>query len=222
MSAWKRLFGFKESGKSADTPAAAPAPAPEPTPAEPEAPAGWFGRLRKGLSRSSQALSTGITDIFTKRKLDAASLEDLEDILISADLGADMAGRVTAAIGRGRYEKGIEPEEVKRILAEELTRVLKPVEKPLSFSGQARPFVILGRNPLLAFLGSGAMARLIYSVITVPSGGESVPVQRVIYERLYASWLEPRNASLLFAVSFVLVWIAALAVLHRKRVILKV
>jgi predicted acyltransferase len=85
-----------------------------------------------------------------------------------------------------------------------------------------KPFLILGRNPLLAFLGSGAMARLIYSVITVPSGGESVPVQRVIYERFYASWLEPRNASLLFAVSFVLVWIAALGVLHRKRVILKV
>jgi len=130
MSAWKKLFGRKDT---AEQPVAE---APEPS-------AGWFGRLRQGLSRSSQALSTGITDIFTKRRLDAASLDDLEDILISADLGADMAGRVTAAIGKGRYDKGIDPEEVKRILADELTKVLKPVEKPLNFSGQAKPFVIL-------------------------------------------------------------------------------
>jgi predicted acyltransferase len=85
-----------------------------------------------------------------------------------------------------------------------------------------KPFVVLGQNPLLAFLGSGAMARLIYSVITVPSAGENVPIQRVIYEGLFASWLEPRIASLLFAVSFVIVWIGVLSVLHRKRVILKV
>jgi predicted acyltransferase len=84
------------------------------------------------------------------------------------------------------------------------------------------PFEVFGVNPLLAFIGSGMMARLIYSVIQVPSGGEAVPVQRVIYETLYASWLAPRNASLLFAVTFVLFWVALLWLLYRQRVYLRV
>ncbi len=84
------------------------------------------------------------------------------------------------------------------------------------------PFEVFGVNPLLAFIGSGMMARLIYSVIQVPHGGETVPVQRVIYETLYASWLAPRNASLLFAVTFVLFWVALLWILYRQRVYLRV
>ncbi len=84
------------------------------------------------------------------------------------------------------------------------------------------PFVVFGVNPLLAFIGSGAMARLIYSVIQVPYHGETVPVQRVTYETLFASWLEPRNASLLFAVTFVLFWAALLWIFHRRRVYLRV
>jgi predicted acyltransferase len=84
------------------------------------------------------------------------------------------------------------------------------------------PLVVFGVNPLVAFVGSGMMARLIYSVIRVPYGGESVPIQRVTYETLFASWLAPRNASLLFAVTFVLIWAAILWTLHRRRVYLRV
>jgi predicted acyltransferase len=84
------------------------------------------------------------------------------------------------------------------------------------------PFVVFGVNPLVAFVGSGMMARLIYSVIRVPYRGETVPVQRVTYEALFASWLAPRNASLLFAVTFVLLWAALLWILHRQRVYLRV
>lgn len=103
---------------------------------------GWFGRLREGLAKSSGALSTGISGIFTKRKLDSATLEELEDVLLRADLGIDVAARITKAVGQGRYDREIEPEEVRRILATEITQLLKPVEVPLAFGGQ-KPFVIL-------------------------------------------------------------------------------
>jgi predicted acyltransferase len=92
----------------------------------------------------------------------------------------------------------------------------------LGWKRWATPLVVFGVNPLVAFVGSGMMARLIYSVIRVPYGGETVPVQRVTYETLFASWLAPRNASLLFAVTFVLIWAAILWILHRRRVYLRV
>jgi predicted acyltransferase len=92
----------------------------------------------------------------------------------------------------------------------------------LGLTWWTRPWAWFGMNPMIAFVGSGMMARLIYSVITVPQGGERVPVQRVIYDNFYASWLAPRNASLLFAVTFVLLWAGILGVLHRKRIFFKV
>lgn len=86
-----------------------------------------------------------------------------------------------------------------------------------------RPFVIFGINPILAFVGSGLMARLIYSVIRVDYDGATVPIQGAIYRSAYLSWIgDPRLASLLFAVSFVLLWLAILTPLHRRGVILKV
>ena len=88
--------------------------------------------------------------------------------------------------------------------------------------GWTRPFVIYGVNPFLAFLGSGALARLIYSVITIPVGGTRVSLERVIAGTLFESWLPPRLASLAFAVSFVLVWLGVLTVLYRRNIILKV
>ena len=86
----------------------------------------------------------------------------------------------------------------------------------------ARPFVVFGVNPILAFVGSGLMARLIYSVISVERDGTRVPLQRVIYEAAFASWLAPRDASLIFALSFVLFWFAVLTVLYRRGIFLKV
>jgi fused signal recognition particle receptor len=113
--------------------------------APPEAPpqANWWSRLRQGLSRTSSSLTTGITELFTKKKLDAATLEDLEDILIQADLGVDTAARVAKAVGAGRYEKGVTPEAVRAILAREVGAALAPVAKPLVVDGAAKPFVLL-------------------------------------------------------------------------------
>lgn len=149
-------------------------PAPEPErPVAPLQPAAsnWLDRLREGLSKSSRSLSTGITDIFTKRRLDAEALQDLEDILISADLGLDTASRVTAALGQGRYEKEIDPREVRRILAREVAKVLEPVEVPFRFSEGKKPFVILvvgvngsGKTTTIGKLGAIAV-REGYSVM---------------------------------------------------------
>ena len=92
----------------------AEAPAPVSVAAAPPAPKlSWLQRLRLGLSRSSTTIARGVTDIFTKRKLDAASLDDLEDVLIQADLGVAAASRIREAVGHGRYERGIDPDEVK-------------------------------------------------------------------------------------------------------------
>ena len=85
----------------------------------------------------------------------------------------------------------------------------------------ARPFLPFGVNPLLAFLGSGLMAKLMGSLVTVEIAGELVPVQAVVYRTGFASWLAPRDASLAFAVAFVVVWWALLAPLARRGVILK-
>ena len=122
---------------------AAPLPiaAPEPEAAQPKR--SWWRRLREGLSRTSSALATGIGDLFSKRKLDAATLEDLEDILIQADLGLETSARIAKAVGEGRYEKQIEPDEVKAILAREVEAILTPVAVPLTIDATKKPFVIL-------------------------------------------------------------------------------
>jgi fused signal recognition particle receptor len=103
----------------------------------------WWQRLKQGLAKTASSVSDGITSLFTKRKLDAGMLEDLEDILIQADLGIDVAARIAATVGKGRYDKEIEPEEVKAILATEVSKVLTPVALPLVVDGTKSPFVIL-------------------------------------------------------------------------------
>jgi predicted acyltransferase len=85
-----------------------------------------------------------------------------------------------------------------------------------------KPFVVFGMNPILAFVGSGVMARLIYTLIKVPYQGKSVALQTAIYQSAFASWLEPKNASLAFAVCFVSLWYAVVYVLYRKQIFLKV
>jgi fused signal recognition particle receptor len=119
---------------------AAAVAAPEPAPAPKVS---WWQKLKSGLSRTASSVSEGITGLFTKRKLDADTLEELEDLLIQADLGIDVAARISAAVGKGRYDKEIEPEEVKAILAEEVAKVLAPVAKPLVLDGAHKPYVLL-------------------------------------------------------------------------------
>jgi len=116
-------------------------PAPEPFTEEERR--NWAARLAAGLSRSSSALGRGIFDIFAKRKLDADALDDLEDILIQSDLGLGPARRIREAIAKGRYDKGIEADEVRRLLAEEVERTLTPVARPLVLDASKKPFVVL-------------------------------------------------------------------------------
>ena len=103
---------------------------------------GFFARLRDGLKRTTSGISDGITSIFTKKKLDATSIEELEELLIRADLGAGLAAEISAAVGKGRYDKEIAPDEVRAILAGEIARVLEPAEQTLEDTTH-RPFVVL-------------------------------------------------------------------------------
>jgi fused signal recognition particle receptor len=102
----------------------------------------WWQRLSGGLKRTSSSIGGAISDLVSKRKLDAAMLDDLEEMLIRADLGVDVAAKISAAIGDGRYDKAISPDEVKAVVAAEVEKVLAPVAKPLVIEG-AKPFIIL-------------------------------------------------------------------------------
>ena len=132
------LFGglFSRGSASVVEPAPTAAVAPEPKRT-------WWRRLRAGLARSSSAIGEGIASIFTKRKLDSAMLDELEDVLVQADLGLATATRIREAVGKGRYDKEISPDEVKEILAAEVERVLTPVALPLTIDESRKPFVIL-------------------------------------------------------------------------------
>jgi predicted acyltransferase len=85
-----------------------------------------------------------------------------------------------------------------------------------------KPFVIYGMNPMVAFVGSAVMARLIYSILKVQLDGQSVSLQAAIYRTAFASWLAPKNASLAFAVAFVAFWLLILGLLHRKKIYFRV
>src|SRR6201747_1324452 len=103
---------------------------------------GWFGRLTGGLKRSSASLGAAIADLVTKGPMDPAKLDMIQDALVRADLGYDLAHRVTKVISEGVYSQGITPDEVKAVVAAEVAKILEPVAKPLVI-GDARPFVIL-------------------------------------------------------------------------------
>ncbi len=158
---FRRWFGGGEQ------PSAAPAPeAPPPVAAAEEPRPGWWSRLKKGLARSSSQLGQGIVDLFTKRKLDAAALEDLEDVLVRADLGVAAATRICEAVGKGRYDKEIAPDEIRAILAAEVEKTLAPVARPFVLDETKKPFVILvagvngsGKTTTIGKLGAKFSAR---------------------------------------------------------------
>jgi fused signal recognition particle receptor len=102
----------------------------------------WWQRLSGGLKRTSASIGTAISDLVTKRRLDAAMVDEIEEVLIRADLGVDNAMRIAAAVGEGRYDQAITPEEVKAVLAGEVEKVMAAVAKPLVVEN-AKPFVIL-------------------------------------------------------------------------------
>src|ERR1700716_2084044 len=103
----------------------------------------WWRRLSGGPKRTSTSLGTAVADLVTKRKLDRAMLEDIEDVLLRADLGTEVAARISAAVGVGRYDKTISADDVKSVIATEVEKVLTPVAKPLVIDPAQKPFVIL-------------------------------------------------------------------------------
>jgi fused signal recognition particle receptor len=103
----------------------------------------WWRRLSIGLKRTSSSIGTAVADLVTKRKLDPAMLEDIEDVLLRADLGTEVSGRIAVAVGVGRYDKAISADEVKAVVASEVEKVLSPVAKPLVIDETRKPFVIL-------------------------------------------------------------------------------
>src|SRR5215471_13709107 len=97
----------------------------------------WWQRLSAGLKRTSSSIGGAIADLVTKRKLDDATLEELEEVLIRADLGVANAAKITLAVGEGRYDKSVSADEVKQILADEVEKIMAPVAQPLALDGVA-------------------------------------------------------------------------------------
>jgi fused signal recognition particle receptor len=104
---------------------------------------GWLARLRAGLSRTSSRLAAGIGDIVSKRRLDQDTLDRLEELLITADLGVATAARLTANLARDRFGKEVSDEEVRTALADDVAKILAPVASRLSPDPAHRPHVIL-------------------------------------------------------------------------------
>jgi fused signal recognition particle receptor len=104
---------------------------------------GFFSRLKEGLSRSTQKLGSSITAVFTKRKLDDAALDELEELLIAADLGPAVAARVIEAFRRTRFGTDVTDEEIKAALSAEITTILEPVARPLEIDASRAPHVVL-------------------------------------------------------------------------------
>jgi fused signal recognition particle receptor len=103
----------------------------------------WWKRLSAGLKRTSSSIGGAVAALVTKRKLDRAMLDDIEDVLLRADLGTEVAARIAEAVGKGRYDKDVSAEDVTTIVATEVEKVLSPVAQPLTIDTAHKPFVIL-------------------------------------------------------------------------------
>lgn len=104
---------------------------------------GFLQKLGFGLKKSSTQITTGLSDIFTKKKLDSATLEELEELLIGADLGVSAAMHIVGEFARQKQDKDITEAEIRAALAEQIKQILLPCEQTLNFSAATKPFVIL-------------------------------------------------------------------------------
>ncbi|AQT04772.1 signal recognition particle-docking protein FtsY [Acetobacter persici] len=122
---------------------------------------GFFSRLKQGLSRSTQKLGGGLTSVFTKRKLDDEALEELEDLLITADLGPSVAERIIESFRKTRFGTEVTDEEIRNTLADEIASVLAPVAIPFEPDPAHKPHVVLvvGVNGVGKTTTIGKMAR---------------------------------------------------------------
>ena len=104
---------------------------------------GWLSRLRSGLSRTAEKLNTGISAALTSRKLDSATLEELEDVLISADIGVATAAKLSASLADIKFKKEISDLEIREALANNISEILRPVATPLEINVGRKPHIIL-------------------------------------------------------------------------------
>ncbi|TIQ26655.1 signal recognition particle-docking protein FtsY [Mesorhizobium sp.] len=144
---------------------AEPQKAPEPAPKR-----SWFQRMKEGLARSSRELSGNIAGVFTKRKLDEDTLQDLEDVLIRADLGMETALRITDSLAASRYGKDVSETEVRAIMATEVEKVLTHVALPLELDLSHKPHVIL----VVGVNGTGKTTTIGKLAAKLTDGGLSV------------------------------------------------
>lgn len=125
------IWGF---GKKKDEPAKAAASAPQPD---------VFGRLWQGLTKSSARLTDDVSGVFTRKTLDQETLDGLEDLLIRADMGPPAAARIVAMMREGRFNKQIDDGEIRVALADAITTVMQPRERPLDLTDGPRPRIVL-------------------------------------------------------------------------------
>ncbi len=139
--------GWLSRLRSADAPVSEP-PRPEVietvAEVEPEAEKkGWLSRLRAGLAKSTKRVTESITGLFTKKKLDQQTLDELEDALIQADLGVSVAARLVGKLGKERFGKEVTDEEVRAAFADDIAEILQPVATPLVIDPAKKPHVVL-------------------------------------------------------------------------------
>jgi fused signal recognition particle receptor len=104
---------------------------------------GWLSRLRDGLAKSTKRVTESITGLFTKKKLDQETLNELEDALIQADLGVAVAARLVEKLGRERFGKEVTDEEVRGDFADDIAEILQPVATSLAIDPLRKPHVVL-------------------------------------------------------------------------------
>src|ERR1700730_5366599 len=130
----------------------------------------WWRRLSSGLKRTASSLGSAVADLVTKRKLDRPMLDDIEDVLLRADLGTEVAARIATAVGVGRYDKAITADDVKSVVATEVEKVLAPVAKTLEIDEANKPFVIL----VVGVNGSGKTTTIGKLAATLAAEGRKV------------------------------------------------
>ncbi|NGO49884.1 signal recognition particle-docking protein FtsY [Allomesorhizobium camelthorni] len=142
----------------------------EPVAAQPVAKLSWFQRLKSGLSRSSRELGDNISGVFTKGRLTEDIVDDLEEVLIRADLGMETAIRITDTLSSGRYGRQTTEADVRQVMAQEVEKVLGPVAMPLELDLSHKPHVIL----VVGVNGTGKTTTIGKLAAKLTAGGLSV------------------------------------------------
>src|SRR5260370_7852962 len=126
---------------------------------------GWLSRLRSGLAKSTKRVTESITGLFTKKKLDQQTLDELEDALIQADLGVTVAARLVEKLGKERFGKEVTDEEVRAAFADDIAEILQPVATPLAIDPARKPYVVLGGG-----VNGGGKTTTISKLANLPNG----------------------------------------------------